>query len=924
MKILLIDRKIFLMTVTFLTIVVGFPLLVIGGSPFLVERSINFSQNDLSFDKIQEYDIIYLQERNYLNQPGKPMLPMKMVKIALPEGMSVEELRIVSEEYQELSGEFNIFPSQPPVEITETDADPVFISPDEGIYNSLQPYPINAAKLIRQSDLAGQAIADVTIYPLQYIPGEKKVRLLTRIRFVLEGSGGYECGDYLPANISEKNRASYIQRLNKMVANQEDVVLTEAPSTLKLSSSLPSATPFEHVIITSSNNAPYYQPLVDWHYKRGLCDTIITTDYIYSIYAGTDEKERIRNFIIDAHQNWGTMYILLGGELTTIPFAYRNYDNTSVPSDAYYADYDDDWEYEVYLGRMTAEGAVEVNRFVNKVLKYETDPPILNFSLNAALLGMDLTTANDPPYYTLTRGEYMKELIDDEHVPPRFNVTEIYDSDIRNHRDDFIAALNTGQNLVNHCDHANYSVICTGDRNHNWCFYTGDVYNLTNYNKYSNIYSLGCYANRMDVNDAISEHFIFGTDSTGAVSFTGNTRSGWFYVGDPLSLSSDLDIKWWAAVLDFNWHKLGEALAFCKSMSSVESQHPFSEWTLNLLGEPAMPIWLDMPTSMNVMHQTDIEALPQEFTVQVEKFGGIGIEYAYVCLWLNGDIYERGSTDADGNITFDIAPTTVGSMYVTVTKQNYIPYQGQATVSGNIPPTCHVPNDTVIFQCVPTAVSLSVGCSDDDGNLESGPELVRGLGEIVGSNWEYTPSIDEDSVEVTIRCTDSLGYFCETTFIVYFDFNDIPVCQVPDDTTITHVAPATEISLPVFADDPDDNIYEGLVVSGPGSLSEGYWNYTPTNDEIIDVSVRFNDECGAFSENSFRVTYNIHACGDPNTDLEVNIFDVSYLISYLYLGGPAPDPMLTGDPNADKAINIFDVTYLIGFLYSGGSIPYCP
>jgi len=917
-------KKIFLLAVTPLTLIVGFPGWASTGSPLLIEHTVEFSADALSFDKIQNYDIVHLKERSYFNQVGKPMLPMKMIKIALPEGMSVERLRVISKDYQDLNGEFDIFPSQPPLEIDQDDANLTFVAPEPEVYSSSQPYPAVAAEFIRQSDLAGQAMAEVSIYPLQYIPSEKRLRLLTKITFVLEGSDGYRCGDYLPANTSENTREMYLRRLQEMVDNKEAALPAKAPDGLKVTRSLPSETPFDHVIITSSANAPYYQPLVDWHCKKGLLDTIITTDFIYANYSGADEKERIRNFIIDAHENWGTMYILLGGEMTTIPFAYREYENTSIPSDAYYADYDDDWEYEVYLGRMTAEGAIEINRFVNKVLEYETNPPLLNYPLNVTLLGMDLTTSWEPPYYTLTRGEDMKKYIEEELVPPRFGITPIYDTQSSNHRDDFIAALNNGQNVVNHCDHANYSVICTGDRNHNWCFYTGDVYNLVNYHKYCNIYSLGCYANRMDIEDAISEHFIFGTDSTGGVSFTGNTRSGWFYVGDPFSLSSDLDVKWWAALFNYNWHKLGEALACCKSMSSVESQFPFCEWTLNLLGEPAMPIWSDLPLSMNVTYPTDIEALPQEFTVHVEKAGAIAIENAYVCLWLNDDIYERGNTDAGGNITFDIAPTSVGTMYVTVTKQNKLPYQGQATVSGNIPPTCHVPNDTVVFQCVPAAISLPVGCTDDDGNLESGPELVRGPGEIVGSNWEYAPSIDDDSVAVTIRCTDSSGFFCETTFIVYFDFNDLPVCNVPDDTTITQVAPITEISLPVSADDADGNLLDGFVISGPGTLSDGHWNYTPTNDEIIDVSVRFDDECGAYCEKSFQVTYDVHACGDPNADLEVNIFDVSYLISYLYLEGPAPDPMLTGDPNGDGMINIFDITFIINFLYTGGPAPVCP
>jgi len=923
MTVRLTARKVFILTLLLMGWAIGLTPAAISAPVFSVEYSVEFSPDMLVFDKIQEYDFVRLQEPGYLNRLGEPMLPMQVIKIALPEGMTVEDIRIADTKYQDISGEFNIFPSQPPIEIGQDEDELVFVEPNEDTYRSSQPYPESAVELIGQSDLAGQSMAEVAIYPVQYTPGNKKLSFLTSITFVLEGSDGYVCGDYLPANCSQETKEVYRRRLQKLVNNKEAIKLVEASAALKLTRSLPSTTPFDHVIITSDANALYYQPLVDWHTKRGLRDTVVTTSFIHSNYSGSDAKERIRNFIIDAHQNWGTMYFLLGGESSTIPFAYREYESTSVPSDSYYGDYDDDWEYEIYIGRMTAEGATQINRFVNKVLKYETDPPLLAYPTNAALLGMDLTISSDPPYYTLTRTENMKEYINENFIPSHFAVTTIYDTQSSNHLDDFKAALNTGQNVVNHSDHSNYSVMCTGDRNHGWCFYSSDIYDLTNYNKFCNIFSLGCYANRMDANDAISEQFIFGVDTTGAVSFTGNTRSGWFYVGDPFSLSSDLDVKWWISLFGYNWYKLGEALAVCKSMSNVHNQFPFSEWTLNLLGEPAMPVWTALPISMYVTHPTDIEALPQDFTVHVEKGGGVNLTDAYVCIWLDGNIYERGTTNSYGDVTFNISPSAVGTMYVTVTRQNYIPYSGEAEVYGNVPPTCYAPDDTVIFQCNPTTISLPVGCSDDDGNLAEGPELVSGRGQIVGGNWQYTPSIEDDSIEVTIRCTDSLDFFCETTFIVYFDFNDSPTCFVPNDTTIMKETPITELSLPVYAEDDDDNLIDGMVINGPGTLSEGYWLYTPTDDEVINVTVQYNDECGAVCESSFNIEYNVHACGDANGDLDINIFDVTYLITYLYLDGPAPDPLLTGNPNGDETINIFDITCLINYLYTGGPPPVC-
>ena len=64
--------------------------------------------------------------------------------------------------------------------------------------------------------------------------------------------------------------------------------------------------------------------------------------------------------------------------------------------------------------------------------------------------------------------------------------------------------------------------------------------------------------------------------------------------------------------------------------------------------------------------------------------------------------------------------------------------------------------------------------------------------------------------------------------------------------------------------------------------------------------------------------------GNVNGDETINIFDITYIISYLYLEGPAPTPyeLCSGDPNCDCICNIFDITYLITNLYLEGD-PTC-
>jgi len=65
-------------------------------------------------------------------------------------------------------------------------------------------------------------------------------------------------------------------------------------------------------------------------------------------------------------------------------------------------------------------------------------------------------------------------------------------------------------------------------------------------------------------------------------------------------------------------------------------------------------------------------------------------------------------------------------------------------------------------------------------------------------------------------------------------------------------------------------------------------------------------------------------CGDANHDGTVNIFDITAIIEYLYLDGPAPDPLESADVNNDGTINIFDITDLVSFLYLEGPELNCP
>ena len=94
------------------------------------------------------------------------------------------------------------------------------------------------------------------------------------------------------------------------------------------------------------------------------------------------------------------------------------------------------------------------------------------------------------------------------------------------------------------------------------------------------------------------------------------------------------------------------------------------------------------------------------------------------------------------------------------------------------------------------------------------------------------------------------------------------------------------------------------------------------SEESITVVDRDLPPPGESDEYDYEVEEDWHYInGDANRDKTLNIFDITFIITYLYLEGEAPWPVNAADANCDLVVNIFDITYLITYLYLGGEEP---
>lgn len=93
------------------------------------------------------------------------------------------------------------------------------------------------------------------------------------------------------------------------------------------------------------------------------------------------------------------------------------------------------------------------------------------------------------------------------------------------------------------------------------------------------------------------------------------------------------------------------------------------------------------------------------------------------------------------------------------------------------------------------------------------------------------------------------------------------------------------------------------------------WTMGPTNNGLRLCGWNIDDV------RVVSLTCQTWTCGDADANEIVNISDAVYLISYIFGGGSAPEPLLSGDADCNQIVNISDAVYLISYIFGGGPTP---
>jgi hypothetical protein len=95
----------------------------------------------------------------------------------------------------------------------------------------------------------------------------------------------------------------------------------------------------------------------------------------------------------------------------------------------------------------------------------------------------------------------------------------------------------------------------------------------------------------------------------------------------------------------------------------------------NLMGEPAMHLWTDVPRVMTVAHPDSLAIGTPSVQISVQDARTAEpVQDALVVLWKGSETYARGLTDEQGMVTLPVRVDSSGTMLLTVSKHNHKPY----------------------------------------------------------------------------------------------------------------------------------------------------------------------------------------------------------------------------------------------------------
>lgn len=552
---------------------------------------------------------------------GAPILPVKTSKIFIPANEKVISIEIGYGALNTIEGSYLIQHGTTPYPISYKGPIPVD-KPAPDIYETNALYPSAMHRARSPQFLCGAKIVLVDLMPVLYNPVEGQLKYYNELEVKIRTEKQKKPDWVLPFRNFPNDR----KKILRTIENKNDFLRlhpgSEQGEAAGASSMVAEPSPMEgerqYVVITTAGLKTAFQTLTEYRASPAGGGYTTHIEDISNIdmnpnYYGVDLAEKIRNFIKDMYTNYGTQYVVLGGDCDGEPGehiiptrgCYARINTTTddnIPSDLYFGCLDGtwngdgdaiwgesndgdgggdiDWESEVYVGRIPADDPVEAQNQIHKIITFEA-----GIRPNKTLLAGEKLD-NEPTW----GGDRMDWIYSYMGSTPK---TELYDRDWAGNdwpKDQLLTYINSDEHhWINHLGHSNVD--------YNMKLSNADIASMTNSN-YVFIYTQGCYSGSMDnrnssggygSTDCFGEVITNGYNDGGAFAYIGNSRYGWFNPGDYVEGASNRAHKEFVeAIFTDNITKLGEANQ--KSKTDLDLTSGLYRWIAfetNLLGCPA-------------------------------------------------------------------------------------------------------------------------------------------------------------------------------------------------------------------------------------------------------------------------------------------------------------------------------------------------
>jgi len=785
-------------------------LLILVCLPVKAQAGINIdpciSCSDVETTQLVVDDVVYdlitvngYQDYTANAVPGDPLIPSRALNYLLPTDQQIDEVEIVSMEWDTIPGSFYLYPVQ-----SGSMEDTTFTPPNPDVYLSESHWPESPVEVLAQSGMMGVGVATISTTPVRYIPADSMLLALTELTLSIQyGTAQFEV--VVPVSETDWSYTNRIQGILASVQNPEDyawdalntarrdldnqtgpLAITETPS--------PNGDGVDFVIITTESLEDAWQELADIRTRQGIITVVRTVEWIESEYNGCDTQEKMKSFLADAYEFWGTGVVLLGGDHELVPSRVckaNDYGSkVNYPCDSYYADVDesDAWQnvggywyqqslaiqLEVSIGRVPADNPEMVELFIDKLLVYENPSSLpAGFGRSALLIGDSSGSAGDGA--GAWRCEALNQALISAGVAPGSSgpgqylneITELYWpatgstwSGEELTRISAINAINEGQNIIFHIAHSGTHQLGTQSAVSLRQYLTeGDMQDLDNTGMPGILISCGCWPGHFEGTECILERGLFYSDEAGLIAGMGFARSGGW--DDPTFFFNELA----NALYEYEPYQVGGTsfirigpymhLGDCyrHMMNSITSQG--NERFMNLLGDPSMFVWRGNPLRPTVIAPLEVTAGAFSVTIQVKSLG-FGLPRTKVCLYKENELFAIGTTDQSGYVTFyGIHAATPGEITVTVIKR-----KAGIDIANYLPATASIE----VEQSTDAVLTLSALDVDDDnafGSFGNDDEEVNPgetiMLDLVVDNTGQNPATTATAVLSIVSGTDQIA-----------------------------------------------------------------------------------------------------------------------------------------------------------------------